>query len=78
MGFAAETEALYENAKKKIDKKNLDMIVANDVTEKGAGFEVDTNIISIIDRDGKVTKYPLMSKMQVADAILDRMLDILK
>lgn len=78
VGFAAETEALYENAKKKIDKKNLDMIVANDVTEKGAGFEVDTNIISIIDRDGKVTKYPLMSKMQVADAILDRMLDILK
>lgn len=78
VGFAAETEDLYENAKKKIDKKNLDMIVANDVTEKGAGFEVDTNIISIIDRDGKVTKYPLMSKMQVADAILDRMLDILK
>ncbi|MDI6602333.1 MAG: bifunctional phosphopantothenoylcysteine decarboxylase/phosphopantothenate--cysteine ligase CoaBC [Thermoanaerobacteraceae bacterium] len=78
IGFAAETEDLDDNARKKIIKKNLDMIVANDVTKEGAGFEVDTNIISIIDREGKITRYPLMSKMQAADVILDRIQDIMK
>lgn len=72
IGFAAETEDLDDNAKKKIIKKNLDMIVANDVTKEGAGFEIDTNIISIIDRDGNITRYPLMSKFQAADIILDK------
>ena len=71
IGFAAETEDLYNNAKGKIIKKNLDFIVANDVTRQGAGFGVDTNVVSIIDREGVIKKYPIMSKDKVADIILD-------
>ncbi|MBO4378454.1 MAG: bifunctional phosphopantothenoylcysteine decarboxylase/phosphopantothenate--cysteine ligase CoaBC, partial [Clostridia bacterium] len=75
VGFAAETENLTDNAQKKLDSKNLDMIVANDVTKPGAGFDVDTNIAMLITRGGQ-TELPLMSKRALADAILDRVLEL--
>ena len=78
VGFAAETSKLLDHAQEKIKRKNLDMIVANDVTAPGAGFGVDTNIIKIIDRDGKTTDFPLMDKEKVAGVILDHMLETKK
>lgn len=78
VGFAAETENLIDNAKAKLKSKYLDMIVANDVTLSGAGFEKDTNIVTIIDRWGGVTEYPMMPKRDVADRILDHMVARLK
>jgi phosphopantothenoylcysteine decarboxylase/phosphopantothenate--cysteine ligase len=72
VGFAAETAALQENASKKLREKNLDLLVANDVTREGAGFSVDTNIVKILFRDGTVEDHPLMTKDQLADVILDR------
>jgi len=74
VGFAAETQNLLKNAKEKLAKKNLDLIVANDVSLPGAGFRVDTNIVKIIGRSGKVEKLPLMSKEDLADQILERIL----
>ena len=71
VGFAAETEDMVANAKKKLDSKQLDMIVANDVCREGAGFEVDTNIVTVIDRWGETVEYPVMTKAAVADKILD-------
>ncbi len=71
VGFAAETEDMAANAKKKLVSKQLDMIVANDVCREGAGFEVDTNIVTVIDRWGEVIEYPIMTKEAVADKILD-------
>ena len=71
VGFAAETEDLIENAKEKLKSKHLDMIVANDVSRREAGFEEDTNIVTVIDRRGNMVEYPLMSKSAVADKILD-------
>ena len=73
VGFAAETEQLTDNALKKLDSKNLDMIVANDVTKPGAGFDVDTNIAEFITRAGR-EEMPLMSKRELADRILSRVL----
>lgn len=72
VGFAAETEDLIANAKEKLRTKNLDMIVANDVSRDDAGFEADTNIIKIFFRDGHIEDLPLMTKDQVANLILDR------
>jgi phosphopantothenoylcysteine decarboxylase/phosphopantothenate--cysteine ligase len=72
VGFAAETENLLQSGREKLKKKNLDLLVANDVTLPGAGFAVDTNIVKIIDRDGKVEELPLMTKEDLADCILDR------
>ena len=69
--FSAETDHLLENAKGKLIKKGADLVVANDVTMEGAGFDTDTNIVTIIDRSGKVTPYEKMPKIEVADAILD-------
>ena len=71
--FSAETEALLVNAKGKLERKNADLVVANDVTQEGAGFGVDTNIVTMIDRDGGVYPYEKMTKIEVADAILDRL-----
>ena len=71
IGFAAETEKIIENAKKKIIKKGLKMIVANNVTEKGAGFGVDTNHCYLIDRDGNIMDTGLVSKSAVAERIAD-------
>lgn len=73
VAFAAETQNLSENAAKKLDKKNVDFIVGNDVTRPGAGFDVDTNIITIFDRSG-ATELPMMKKTEVADKILDHVL----
>ena len=78
VGFAAETNDLIENAKGKISKKNLDFIVANDLTESGAGFGTDTNIVKIIDKDGNIAKYPQMKKDEVADVILDKVKSLLE
>jgi phosphopantothenoylcysteine decarboxylase/phosphopantothenate--cysteine ligase len=74
IGFAAETESLLANARKKLAEKNLDLIVANDVRLPGAGFQVDTNVVKLIDRSGKVEELPLMSKEDLADCVLDRVL----
>ena len=78
VGFAAETNDLIENAKGKISKKNLDLFVANDLTESGAGFGTDTNIVKIIDKDGNIAKYPQMKKDEVADVILDKVKSLLE
>jgi phosphopantothenoylcysteine decarboxylase/phosphopantothenate--cysteine ligase len=75
VGFAAETENLLENARKKLAEKNLDLIVANNVSQEGAGFDVDTNIVTLIDRNGAETPLPLISKREVAEEILNRVLD---
>jgi phosphopantothenoylcysteine decarboxylase/phosphopantothenate--cysteine ligase len=73
--FSAETENLFENATKKLIKKNADMVVANDVTKQGAGFDVDTNIASFITKDG-VEELPIMTKTELADKILDKVQSI--
>lgn len=78
VGFAAETNDLIDNAKTKIKKKNLDFIVANDLTEEGAGFGTDTNIVKIIDKEGNINKYPQMKKDEVANVILDKVKSLLK
>lgn len=72
IGFAAETRDLIDNAKDKLARKNLDMIVANDVTASGAGFSADTNIVKLIYRDGHMEEIPKMSKDRLADIILDK------
>jgi phosphopantothenoylcysteine decarboxylase / phosphopantothenate---cysteine ligase len=71
VGFAAETEHVAENARKKLAAKNADLIVANDVTAEGAGFDHDTNIVTLIARDGRDLALPRMSKSEVAQHILD-------
>jgi phosphopantothenoylcysteine decarboxylase/phosphopantothenate--cysteine ligase len=78
IGFAAETEDLIANAKKKLTNKALDIIVANDVSVKGSGFGADTNKVIIIKKDGKPEDLPLMSKREVADKILDNIGKMLK
>jgi len=75
VGFAAETDHLEKNAVSKLKKKNLDMIVANDVTRPGAGFNVDTNIATLITKDGS-EEQPMQTKRQLADVILDRIISL--
>ena len=72
VGFAAESEDLVANARAKIDAKKLDLIVANDILAKDAGFAVDTNRVTLIDAGGGVQELPLMSKVRVAEAVLER------
>lgn len=74
IGFAAETDNLAANAKKKLREKNLDMIVANDVTQDGSGFDGDTNVATIVDLSGAIRALPLMTKDELADQILDHLL----
>ena len=74
--FAAETNDLLENAKKKLIRKNCDLIVANDVLAEGAGFQSDTNIVTLLDRDGTCEQLPRASKRDVADAILTKIISI--
>lgn len=69
-GFSMETENLVENSRKKLDKKNLDMVAANSLRQEGAGFGVDTNVLTLITSEGE-QELPLMSKAQAADALLD-------
>jgi phosphopantothenoylcysteine decarboxylase / phosphopantothenate---cysteine ligase len=71
VGFAAETERVAENARKKLTAKNADMIVANDVTAEGAGFDHNTNIVTLFARDGRDLPLPRMNKTEVAQRILD-------
>ncbi|MGC8491589.1 MAG: bifunctional phosphopantothenoylcysteine decarboxylase/phosphopantothenate--cysteine ligase CoaBC [Syntrophobacteraceae bacterium] len=72
VGFAAETENIVENAAEKLDRKNLDLIVANDVTRQGAGFGAETNAVKIIGRNAETSDLPLMTKDEVASQIWDR------
>jgi phosphopantothenoylcysteine decarboxylase/phosphopantothenate--cysteine ligase len=78
VGFAAETENLLENASEKLRKKNLDFIVANDLTQPGSGFRCDTNQVKILDRAGNVEALPCLSKEEVARRILDRIANLMK
>jgi len=73
-GFAAETENIAENARKKLAQKNADLMVANDVTAEGAGFDGETNIVTLFSRDGRDLPLPRLSKTEVAQRILDEML----
>jgi phosphopantothenoylcysteine decarboxylase/phosphopantothenate--cysteine ligase len=71
VGFAAETEDLLANARGKLERKKLDLIVANDVSAKDAGFAVDTNRVTLLFKDGRVEGLPLLSKTEVAERILE-------
>jgi phosphopantothenoylcysteine decarboxylase/phosphopantothenate--cysteine ligase len=75
IGFAAETGDKIERAKKKLLAKNMDMIIFNDVTQAGSGFDVDTNSVAILDREGEII-LPTLSKDSVAEAILDRLVQL--
>ena len=66
VGFAAETENLLANAQQKLQKKNVDLLVANDITKPGAGFGSPTNIVSFLFPDGRRIDYPQLSKLEVA------------
>jgi phosphopantothenoylcysteine decarboxylase/phosphopantothenate--cysteine ligase len=74
VGFAAETDRVAENARKKLSAKNADLIVANDVTAEGAGFDQDTNIVTLFSRDGRDLALPKLTKSEVAERILDEVL----
>jgi len=74
VGFAAETQNVAENARKKLAAKNADLIVANDVTAEGAGFDHDTNVVTLFSRDGRDLALPKMTKSEVAQRILDEVL----
>ena len=75
VAFAAETDRVLENAQGKLEKKNADLIVANDVSRSDAGFGVDTNAVTLITRNDQQA-LPVMSKRAVADAILDRVAEL--
>jgi phosphopantothenoylcysteine decarboxylase/phosphopantothenate--cysteine ligase len=78
VGFSLETKDEIENSKRKLREKNLDLNVVNNPNVPGAGFEVDTNQVSIIDKRGKVEKLPLLSKKEVAEKVLDKVGGLLK
>ncbi len=78
VGFAAETERLLVHAAEKLQKKNLDLIVANDITRDGAGFDGDTNIVKFLSADGQVEELEQMSKNEVARQLLDRVVPLWK
>jgi phosphopantothenoylcysteine decarboxylase/phosphopantothenate--cysteine ligase len=78
VGFAAESENLVANARVKLEEKDLTLIVANDITAVDAGFEVDTNQVTLIDAEGGVQELPLMIKMEVAESVLQRVQQLLE
>ncbi len=78
VGFAAETESLLENAADKLKRKKLDLIVANDVSAQGAGFEVDTNVVTLLWPDGHEERLPILQKRAVAERILDTVRPLLR
>jgi phosphopantothenoylcysteine decarboxylase / phosphopantothenate---cysteine ligase len=78
VGFAAESQDLIASARRKVEKKHLDLIIANNITEENSGFGVDTNKVTIIDKSGRIESLPLMSKREVADKVLDRVVKMLK
>jgi phosphopantothenoylcysteine decarboxylase/phosphopantothenate--cysteine ligase len=73
VGFALETEDLLVNARRKLKEKGFDLIAANSATEEGAGFDVDTNRVTILDADGGVEELPVLPKDEVAEKLLDRL-----
>jgi phosphopantothenoylcysteine decarboxylase / phosphopantothenate---cysteine ligase len=77
VGFAAETDDLLANARKKLQRKRVDLMVANDVRQPGAGFDTETNVVKILDAEGGVEDLPLLSKHEVAERILDRVVKLL-
>jgi phosphopantothenoylcysteine decarboxylase/phosphopantothenate--cysteine ligase len=77
VGFAAETHDLIAEARRKMEEKGLDLIVANDVNRPDSGFQVDTNEVVIIGRDGEAAQLPLLSKEEVAERVLDRVAALL-
>jgi phosphopantothenoylcysteine decarboxylase/phosphopantothenate--cysteine ligase len=77
VGFAAESSNLVENAKQKLKQKELDFIVANDITANESGFGADSNRVTIIDRKGKIDSLPLLAKREVAERVLDRVVKFL-
>jgi phosphopantothenoylcysteine decarboxylase/phosphopantothenate--cysteine ligase len=77
VGFALETDDPLSRGREKLAAKDLDLIVVNDATEPGAGFGVDTNRVTLIDRQGSEDALPLLTKPDVADAILDRIQELL-
>jgi phosphopantothenoylcysteine decarboxylase / phosphopantothenate---cysteine ligase len=78
VGFAAETERIAENARAKLERKGADIIVANDVTAEGAGFDTDTNVVTLFLRDGREIPLPKLSKFEVANRIFDQIIAIQK
>ncbi|RKD34359.1 bifunctional phosphopantothenoylcysteine decarboxylase/phosphopantothenate--cysteine ligase CoaBC [Thermohalobacter berrensis] len=78
VGFAAESEQVIQYAQEKLNKKNLDLIIANDISKKDAGFRADTNIVSIIDRKSRIEEYPKMTKKELSKIIIDKIISILK
>jgi phosphopantothenoylcysteine decarboxylase/phosphopantothenate--cysteine ligase len=74
VGFAAETNDVVAYARSKMDKKGFDMVVANDITKEGAGFDADTNIATIITKSGAEIDLPKMPKRELADRILDEVM----
>ena len=78
IGFAAEAERVLENAAQKLRDKHLDLIVVNDVTQEGAGFEVDTNIVTLLFPDGRAVPLPKMTKFDVANRVLDEVAELRK
>jgi phosphopantothenoylcysteine decarboxylase/phosphopantothenate--cysteine ligase len=75
VGFAAETHDVVERGRRKLGRKGVDLLVVNDVSAPGVGFDHDTNAVVILDADGSATEIPLTSKNAVANAVLDRVID---
>jgi len=75
VGFAAETHDVVERGRRKLERKGVDLLVVNDVSAPGVGFDHDTNAVVILDADGNATEIPLTSKDAVANAVLDRVID---
>ncbi len=73
-GFSMETENMEENSRRKLQKKNLDLIVANNLKEAGAGFGTDTNVVTLISKEASI-QLPIMSKEEVAERLLSHILD---
>jgi phosphopantothenoylcysteine decarboxylase/phosphopantothenate--cysteine ligase len=76
VGFAAEDDNILEHARRKLEAKNLDMVVANLIAQEGAGFEADTNIVKVLFRDGRFLELPRMDKYEVAQRLMDMVLDM--
>ena len=74
IGFAAESENIIQSATEKLQRKQLDMIVANDISAPGIGFQSDNNQVILIDRNTQVESLPLLTKTEIADILLDRIL----
>jgi phosphopantothenoylcysteine decarboxylase/phosphopantothenate--cysteine ligase len=77
VGFAAESQDMIDNARAKLEEKGLDLIIANDITAADSGFSVDTNRVALIHADGAIEELPLLSKTEVAEEVMDRVVALL-